>query len=78
MSRQEKRAHSRKVNKKIGKLISLRGELFSVKNGMTARKNVRHILQLEQELIQAGVIKRPNVFKRFFGRMKATIRALRS
>lgn len=77
MSRQQRRARERKVDKKVGQLIGLRAENFTVRNEKKAKANLKNMIRLEGELMELGVIKRPGKFRTFFGRLRMTLKGLK-
>lgn len=77
MSRQAKRAKRRSIDKKIGQLISLRAENFTLTSMKKARANLKSMFRLEGELMELGVIKTPTRWETFWGRLRITLIGLK-
>lgn len=77
MSRQQKRKEKRDLSKKVGKLKATYKTLSEGNLRGPARAIAfKNLFRLQSELMDAGVIKRPNMFKRAWGSIKATARVL--
>lgn len=77
MSRQQQRKAQRDTNRKVGQLIGLRAENFTVRSVKKARTNLKSIIRLEGELMDMGVIKRPTRWDIFWGRLRITMIGLK-
>lgn len=52
--------------------MAIHDELSSGVHPRKAAQNRKNLFRLQEELMQMGAIKRPNIFQRAIGRLKAT------
>lgn len=72
MNRQQKRNLHRTINKKGGQLMAIHDEMSQQVHPRKAAQNRKNLFRLQDELMQMGAIRRPNIFQKIIGSLKAT------
>lgn len=74
MNRQQKRRAERTIRKKAGQLMAIHNEEAQGVSREKAHANHKNFMRLQNELMEMGAIKKPNLIQKAIGKIKATVK----